>query len=220
MSNGPAWMAASAGVAGAGAAWFAAVNGVRTFRQTRKDSADRSRPMVAAEFRDALPSRGDLYLVIKNYGPSVARDVQVTFDPPVPDPAPEKADQSIVPFLKTRYAQPISTLTPGAELRNVWYYGIAGPDGSFANSESTPDQVTVTIDYKSADGSRAYSDSYLLDVQILQQETTVTSSLAPEVQLRDGVAALQEISKAAVAMQRERSRVASSLPSQTVRRDL
>lgn len=39
----------------------------------------KSRPIVAAEFKDAYPAHAVLYLVIKNHGPSVAKDVRVNF---------------------------------------------------------------------------------------------------------------------------------------------
>lgn len=34
--------------------------------------------------------RGTQTLVIRNYGPAPAFNVRVTFDPPVPDPPPER----------------------------------------------------------------------------------------------------------------------------------
>jgi hypothetical protein len=194
MSNGPAWLAAAAGAAGAGAAWFAAVNGVRTLLQTRRDSLNRSRPMVAAEFRDASPSRGTLYLVIRNYGPSVAKNVQVSFDPAIPDPPPEMAKESVVPFLKRRYSRVIPTLTPGTELRNVYYIG-EPQGGFFINSEPTPERVLVTISCESADGKQRYTDTFDLDVDLIQNETWVTSSLAMESQVKDIRAHLKGIDK-------------------------
>ena len=150
--------------------------------------------MVAAEFRDALPSRGTLYLVIRNYGPSVAKNVRVSFDPEIPDPAPEAARESVVPFLKARYARTIPTLTPGTELRNVYYVG-ESQGGFFINSEPTPERVTVTISYESADGRQTYTDAFDLDVELIKGETWVTSSLSMESQVKDIRAALKGIAK-------------------------
>ncbi|MGW5846672.1 hypothetical protein ACWFQ8_01695 [Streptomyces sp. NPDC055254] len=197
MSNGPAWLAAGAATAGAGAAWFAAVNGVRTLRQTRTDSINRSRPMVTAELRDAYPAEATLYLVIRNNGPSVARNVKVTFSPEIPDPTPEKSARSLIPFLKDRYAQLIPTLTPGTEYKNIYFAGTPGPDDQFINSENVPDQVTVTIDYESSDGKFKYKDSYHLDIELMKGETRVTSSRSLESRAKEINRALQGIKGAA-----------------------
>ncbi|MDP9954207.1 MULTISPECIES: hypothetical protein [Streptomyces] len=151
--------------------------------------------MVVAEFRDAYPSRGSLYLAIRNYGPSVARDVQVTFQPELPDPLPEKAHESIIPFLKERYAAPITTLTPGTELLNVYYSGVPGSGGKFENWENVPEQVTVTISYTSADKRQQYEDSYALDVELLKNGTSVRSSESLESKTKEISKALQEIAK-------------------------
>lgn len=151
--------------------------------------------MVVAEFRDAYPSRGSLYLVIRNYGPSVARDVQVTFDPVIPDPLPERAHQSVIPFLKRRYEHPITTLTPGTELTNVYYSGTPGENGNFENWENVPDQVTVTIRYTSADQRQSYEDSYPLDVELIKNSTSVTSSESVESKVKEISRSLKEIAK-------------------------
>ncbi|GGS10495.1 hypothetical protein GCM10010236_76210 [Streptomyces eurythermus] len=150
--------------------------------------------MVAAEFRDALPSRGTLYLVIRNYGPSVAKNVRVSFDPAIPDPPPDMARESVVPFLKSRYSRVIPTLTPGTELRNVYYVG--EPQGDhFVNSEPTPERVTVTISCESADGKQEYTDTFDLDVDLMQSETWVTSPLSTESQIKEIRASLKGIDK-------------------------
>ncbi|MEV0443508.1 hypothetical protein AB0I84_13210 [Streptomyces spectabilis] len=195
MTNWPAWVSSGAAVSGAGAAWFAAYNGVRTLRQTRTDSIGRSRPMVAAELRAEEESRSTLYLIIRNYGPSLAHNVQVSFSPEIPDPAPEKAHESIIPYLKSRYAEPIKTLTPGTELRNVYFAGVPGPDNQFVNYEDVPAQVTVTITYESTESRETYTDSYDLDIDLLKSETYVTSSTSMKSQVTQIRKALQGAEK-------------------------
>src|SRR5450830_287225 len=101
---------AAAGVLGATAAIAGATSGIRTLRQNRKDSKARSRPMVAAELRDVKYSEATQILIIRNYGPSIARNVRVSFDPPLPDP--EDPSTSVTPFLKNRYSKVIQVLTP------------------------------------------------------------------------------------------------------------
>ncbi|WP_432110290.1 hypothetical protein [Streptomyces sp. AA1529] len=205
MDNWPAWISSGAAAAGAGAAWFASYNGVRTLRQTKSDSINRSRPMVAAEFRDAYPATASLYFVVRNYGPSVAKDVEVTFTPPIPDPEPEKAEESIIPFLKERYARKIATLMPGVELKNVYYTGRAGPDGKFHNWEDVPESFTVTISYEDTDGAK-YQDSYDLDVALMQGETRITSSRSIEKQASEIRKALQGIKSSTTEIYRRMGR--------------
>lgn len=151
--------------------------------------------MVAAEFQDAHPATAALYLVVRNHGPSVAKNVRVTFSPEIPDPPAEKAAQSLIPYLKERYARTIMTLTPGTELRNVYYIGKDGEDGEFSNAEDAPDRVTITINYQSADGKQDYEDSYDLDVALMQGETRITSSRSLDRQVIEIRKSLQSIDK-------------------------
>ncbi|UCM88903.1 COG1361 family protein [Streptomyces marincola] len=190
MSTGPAWLAAAAGAAGAGAAWFAAANGVRTLRQTRRDSISKSRPMVAAEFRDARPSPSTLYLVIRNYGPSVAKNIKITFAPEII----ETSSESLASYIRARYSKKIPTLTPGAELKNIYYVG-ESRDGVFVNSEPMPEQVVVTISYESADSKQVYTDAYDLDVEVMKGETWSSSSLSMENQAKEVRASLKKIAQ-------------------------
>lgn len=187
----PAWVAAGSAVAGGVAAWVAAINGSRTLARARKDSRDRSRPMLTAEFRDVPYVRASQALVIRNSGPTMARNVGVTFQPPIPDPEPDMEAQSVTPFLKRRYANPIPVLTPGMELDNLWYVGV--PTGTrYVNSEPTPDQVEVHLSYDAPDGTR-YSDVFPLDIELLRKRTFSTSSSSPEEQTKEAVEALNAI---------------------------
>src|SRR4051794_36626263 len=98
-------VAAGTAVVAAAAAVTAATSGVRTLRQNRRDSKARSRPMVAAELREIPYVKGTQILVVRNYGPSIARNVRVKFDPEIPDP--DDPSTSVTPFLKRRYAKPV-----------------------------------------------------------------------------------------------------------------
>ncbi|MFC0627458.1 hypothetical protein [Kribbella deserti] len=183
---------ATAGGAGAAAAVIGATSGMRTLRRSRTDSQARSRPMVAAELRQPPYVQGSMMLVIKNYGPSIARNIRVTFDPEIPDPDDPKT--SIVPPLKRRYSKPIPVLTPGMELDNLYYVGEPGAGGKFANSEGTPLQITVRFDYEGDDGSE-YSDTFPLDCDLLSARTYIESSKSPDSQRKRMVAALETIAK-------------------------
>jgi hypothetical protein len=157
----PAWVRAAAAIAGVLVALVTALTGLRSLRQLRTDSRERSRPMMAAELRKPPYVHGTQLLVIRNYGPSIAHNVKVAFDPPIPEPIPQRAAESVSPFITRRYAEPIPVVTPGMELINIWLSGrLEGNE--WVNFEPMPPQFTVTIAYDSPDGTR-YQDSFPLD---------------------------------------------------------
>lgn len=173
-------VATGASVVAAGAAVTAATSGVRTLRQNRRDSKARSRPMVAAELRDVPYVKGTQILVVRNYGPSIARNVRVSFDPEIPDP--EDPTTSVTPFLKRRYANPIPVLTPGMELDNVYFSG-QREGGSWVNREPTPEQAIAQITYKN-DAGDEFTDMFPLDTNLIRNRTYTESSASPEAQMK------------------------------------
>lgn len=143
--------------------------------QTARDSRDRSRPMMLAEFRRAEHSHSTIDLVVRNAGPSVARDVQLSFDPhPV---VPEDGDRYITTWLLQRYSKPLASVAPGQELSNIWFSGTAtGATGNeMANREPTSEAVKVNITYKGS-GRRRYSETYDLHVDTVRMHTFSVSS--------------------------------------------
>ncbi|MEV8442078.1 hypothetical protein AB0425_32265 [Actinosynnema sp. NPDC051121] len=177
----PVWIAASAASASAvaafvsaGAAIWSARNGNRTLKRAELDGQARSRPIVTAELREEPFSQHTLLLVVRNSGQTIARNIVVLFDPPLPDPTPVKASDSLIPFLKRRYAHPIPMLAPGAELDNIYYAG-ESPKGTteMVNYEDVPNQVTVTIAYEAQDGAK-YTDEYRIDVEVMLDKTYVS----------------------------------------------
>lgn len=184
-----------------GAAIWSATNGNRTLKRADRDSQARSRPMVAAELREEPYAPAVQLLVIKNYGPTVARNVTVTFDPPLGDPAPEEMHRSISPFLKRRYAKPISSLVPGQELDNIYFSGEPDSTSGWKNREPHPDQVRVTIALDASDGVR-YTDHFDLDVNLIRNRTMVTSSRHPDERLKQATKALENVNKALVQIAR------------------
>ncbi|MGC0252166.1 hypothetical protein [Pseudactinotalea sp. Z1748] len=137
---------------------------------SRRDSRDRSRPLVIASLRKGpTMSHGTTYLVIENVGSSVARDVGVSFDPPLPNyETTDDGQPGIVgPFLRKRYSSTIPMIAPGHRMKNVYSYHAVGVDG---NVEPVPDQFTVTVRY-SDDRGRPYQDSFPIDRERLGYET-------------------------------------------------
>lgn len=168
--------------------------GLGQLHQTVKDSQARSRPMATAELRH-VPHTLSTALVIKNYGPSIARDLRVTFDPPLPTSSRAKdGQQSIIPFMVKRYANPVAVLPPGAELSNVYYAGRVGDGRAAVNAEATAEAFTVTIAYRDDNGHN-YEDDFPLDMNLVHTETEATGSSSPEAQLKIATQHLKTIAQ-------------------------
>ena len=194
---GDAWLwfnaARVASAAALGALVLAAITarvGVRTLDQNRRDSKARSRPTISAELRAVEHSAGTQSLVIRNTGPSIAKDVRVTFEPPIVT-TPENPGL-MTPIMLRRYSKPIPVMTPGTELDNLYYYPAHPGTSRKENGEPLPETVTVRITYTSDDGD-PYDDVFPLDVDLLRARTYQTSSAAPEAQLKEGVKTLKAI---------------------------
>jgi hypothetical protein len=151
---------------GALATVAAAVVAIVTLLALRKDSRDRTRPMMGAFLRPDVLTNGVSELVIKNYGPTAATRVRVTFDPPLPKLEGTDADEQSTPFLQRRYAHEIPTIAPGMELANI-YQTFQG-DMCY---EPLPNDFTIHFSYSDALGDHAYAESYALSVETLRNAT-------------------------------------------------
>lgn len=140
----------------------------------RDDSRDRTRPMMTAELVPTVLSQ-TLEVLITNRGQSVARDVKVTFVPPLPALTGKDAEGLVVPFLQRRYVSPISTVTPGMTMRNIYQSGSS-------DREPVPDDFQVNFDYRD-DRGRRYRDSYDLSVTLFKHETMAGPSGTTEKQI-------------------------------------
>jgi hypothetical protein len=156
------------------AAVITATIAVITLIRTSSDSRSRSQPAVIAEIRRAPDADTSFDLVIRNAGPTIARDVQVTFDPPLELPDGQPEDHYALQWIIKRYEKIIPMLAPGQELSNTWWFG-AAVDGSIQNVEPTPDQVLVRIRYRGRK-RRWRTDEFPLDMDAHTRGTTTTSS--------------------------------------------
>ncbi|WP_336881455.1 hypothetical protein [Rhodococcus globerulus] len=154
---------------------------VGTLRASKRDSRDKTRPMVGALLdREAHPSSHYAQLHVRNYGPTVAYNVKVTFDPEIKDVGTKSGENSFVPFLLGRYGSPIPTMMPGVELTNIW--SAPGPrdeNGKPTNDEPIPDVVTATIRYSDrpdfwAKNTNRYEDTFTLDMSIIKMSISTT----------------------------------------------
>jgi hypothetical protein len=137
----------------------AAVVAIWTLVALKQDSADRTRPVIVAELRAAVLTH-DAEFVVRNVGQSVARDVKVEFDPPIPVLEGDAALCLATPYLQRRYSRVIPTFPPGMVLYNSYQY-------ADDNDEPTPDDFTVTINYSDTHG-RTYTDMYALTMDVLR----------------------------------------------------
>jgi hypothetical protein len=185
---------AAAALGALGIAAVTATVAVRTLRQTRRDSKAKARPKIAAELRLVPYTKGSLSLVVRNTGPSIAKNVRVTFDPPIL--MPKDPEGLVTPFLLRRFAKPIPVMTPGMELDNLYYVAVPDPAGSrkLINSEPIPDVVTVKISYSSDDGD-PYTDEFPLDADLHRKRTYITSSTSPDAQAKELLRILQNIDR-------------------------
>jgi hypothetical protein len=93
--------------------------------------------------------------VIENLGQSVAKNVKVNFDPPLPDLAGAAAAGKVTPHLQRRYENIIPTIPPRRQLFNIYSIGVPDAGGILRNDEPTPEEVTITINYEDAHGKRS-----------------------------------------------------------------
>lgn len=157
------------------------------------DSRSRSEPMVLAELRRAPDADSSMELVVRNAGPTVARDIRVEFDPPLV--IPEDVDPARVgtSYTMRRYSKPIPMLAPGQELVNTWFLG-AARGGEIENVEPTPEHASVKVSYRGRRWRR-HRDEYVLDVSVIKEDTSITSSSSFKGRLKSIDESLKSISR-------------------------
>ncbi|MCT9627227.1 hypothetical protein HWD94_19210 [Pseudarthrobacter equi] len=175
------------------AAMATGVIAINALRASARDSADRSRPVVVAEFQLAPESDTSTDLVIRNDGATVARNLRVTFDREITTGDAEKdrgADS-----IKKRYSRTIGVLSPKQELRNTWWFGgsVAGSN-KLQNLNPTPDEVIVSLAYEDLGGVQ-YHDNFELHVDVMLHSTHSFSSTSVRGQLKTMAQELKKISE-------------------------
>ena len=165
-----------------------AVYAKHTLTATKDDSRARTRPALVAYLERELLSHGVILLVIKNFGSSVAADVQVAFDPPAPSIEDVAAlpDSDMTKWLYQRFEDPVPIWAPGWTTSNVVRAG-QDPLAPF----------TVVLSYVGPD-STTYDERFPLHPEHILKETTSTPSKTDSaIKLaQQGVAALQAIVRA------------------------
>lgn len=184
------WMNDNGAALSALATVATAVVAIVALSHTARDSRERARAVVLAEFRKEEHSSTVIDLVVRNAGQSVARDVVVKFDP---EPLlPDDGGVYLTKWLLQRYRQTIPTLAPGQELTNIWF----SMDAAEANEEPTADQVRVTISYRRS-RFRRYSEVFPLDVDLIRMMTFAEDSTSMPGRMTSIAKSLEALSKAA-----------------------
>lgn len=142
---------------------------VATLWVAGNDSRRRNRPMVSGSFVFGENSPDTILLRIKNYGPTRAEDVVVTF-------TPELQVDSTTELVRNRFSGPIGVLNPGETLENAWYIPKFVGNEHVGNQYAYPDQVTVRITYRGVLWKRRVDTTRLNVATHLHTSTVVSSS--------------------------------------------
>jgi hypothetical protein len=177
-----------------------AVIAIVALGSTARDSRERSRPMIFAMFREAEHSDSSFELVVKNFGLSAARDLEVKFDPPL---SKENREDELTDFVAKRYDNPIPLLPPGSELTNTWWGGGVGPGSGneLVNRLSTPDEVVVKVSYK-GNRVRRYRDEFSLSADTIKLRTYTVSSTSMPGRMKTIAESMKTIAKQSTATNR------------------
>lgn len=161
----------------------------RTLQHNRKATQRSTRPMMAANL---FPTgTGIAALAVTNAGQSFARNVKVSFDPPLPTHTETPDGQgSVIPFVRHRYSKPIRVWTPGYTARSEFYVLSDERDeaGFRTNADGISHDTEIVFEYADDDGNR-YVDRIPLDPTLLQGETWSVDKRyrnGEETVLRDG----------------------------------
>lgn len=162
-----------------------AVYAKRTLGAAKDDSRARTRPALAAYLERELLSHGTILLVVKNFGPSSAADVRVSFDPPAPstEEVAELPDSDMTKWVYQRFAEPVPIWAPGWSTSNV-----------IRSGQDVMDPLTVTLSYVGPDGTR-YEEQFRLHPDHILKETSSTPSKSNNATTlaQQGVSALQAL---------------------------
>lgn len=119
-----------------------------------------TRPFVVIDLDSSAHTLFDL--VVKNIGPTLARDVHFEFDPPI-----KSTDDDLDPNKIKIFRDGISTLAPGKEIRTLFDKGPA------RHRSDLPDTYEVTVTYADQTGKRRYVEKIDLDFGLYWDRLTV-----------------------------------------------
>lgn len=139
----------------------AAVFGRRQLNEAKELREAQTRPFVVIDLGSSAHTFFDL--VVKNIGPTLARDVRFEFEPPI-----RSTDVDLDPHKIKMFREGISTLAPGKEIRTLFENGPA------RHKSDLPDIYEVTVTYIDQTGKRNYKETIDLDFGLYWGRRTVT----------------------------------------------
>ncbi len=140
----------------------AAFFGRRQLNEAKELREAQTRPFVVIDLGSSAQTLFDL--VVKNIGPTLARDVRFEFDPPI-----QSTDDDLDPNKVKMFREGISTLAPGKEIRTLFE---KGPE---RHKSDLPDTYAVTVAYTDQSGKRRYKETIDLDFGLYWDRPTVVS---------------------------------------------
>ncbi len=138
----------------------AAFFGRRQLNEAKELREAQTRPFVVIDLDSSAHTLFDL--VVKNIGPTLARDVRFEFDPPI-----RSTDDDLDPNKIKMFREGISTLAPGKEIRTLFETGPA------RHKSELPDTYEVTVSYSDQTGKRQYQERVDLDFGLYWDRPTV-----------------------------------------------
>jgi hypothetical protein len=169
----------------------AVVPAFRAVKESRQLREDQARPFVVVTREPSSTSRHFFYLVVRNHGKTIARNVRFIFDKPLRS----TIDSAGYPIEDVKFlSDGIVTFAPGAEYR-VLFDSIPARQGT-----GLPDSYTVTVRYDNATGGALPPEEYVLDSGLSRsapfvQELTVNDLVNEVVKLRKTFEAWTQESK-------------------------
>jgi hypothetical protein len=156
-----------------------------------KDLRDaHTRPFVVIDLGSSR--QGFFDLVVTNIGSTMAREVTFEFDPPM-----ETSQQYMDIYKLKAFAEGISTLPPGKEIRTLLDFGPS------RYKERLPDLYRVKVNYRGDPGDRPYAEQMDLDFGLYWNRRYIT--------LRDVHDVNKQLETIAKEMQRWRPAIGSGL---------
>lgn len=148
--------------------------GVRTLRETAKGVRNSYRPLMVAELMPPDKPKLPAVLRVANDGNTVARDVVVAFNPPLPEPDLDRYKHQVIDGVQVTKTlmetvhdkfdgRVFSSWTPGRET-TVDFWALPRDFTSDSNSaEGVPPRQGLTVTYKDPSG-HPYTEEFVLDV--------------------------------------------------------
>jgi len=174
------WSALSGGVT----ALVAVVAAAFAFLQVRHAKLlreEQAQPFVVVDFESSPVWRNAIELVVQNIGKTVAKNVRVTFDPPLKSTEQQGGYELAKSVLLT---QGVPTMPPGKRVSALFDFTHERKDSGL------PMTYTATVEFTDSRGRRQETLSYILDLNVLYGLMKFT-----EYGVHDAAKALVEMQK-------------------------